>query len=69
MNVKEAIRMLNHVNRLKMVDVARGAGLSRDGLYKAINGNQSLGSLVKIAKAYDMKASELIAIAEGFEDE
>ena len=62
--MKKTIKILMAQHDMSAHDVAKKAGLNRRQIYSGVNESKSIAFFKKLAGAFDMKASELIALAE-----
>lgn len=71
MNIAWAIQKTMEIQRISQQQLSKKTGISRNYIYKIINGYHSPSVFViqRLAEGMDMKTSELIAFAEGFSGE
>ena len=67
MSLAKAVKILLIENDMTSLELAKETGLSRDGIYKAVNCSRRLDGLKKIAIGLNVSLSSLIAKSEELE--
>ena len=69
MNIKKALKVTMMDRGIDALQLSKMTGLSRDGIYKSVNGSKKLDNLALLCSALEIKVSELIALAERYSAE